>query len=572
MSGPKASSLDSEHPARKRLLLLIILRFLICFLGLLYLNLSYIQTFSTIRPHYMTLFGGCGVNLIYLIWLKYGRWYRALSFTQIFVDLILEGIIVYLTGGVLFSVFSFLFFATVLYTPLYTGPRYGMLSASFATILLSAISLAYFLSTEIPFQLPYVQERYLGLFTRELNFVLPYLASFGFSLHLVGYLAGHLVRRVGLQEFLTREILENMREGVAAVDTQGRLYVLNEIAERYLDLRDTQLGKPKRIEKLRPETFWSTVYRSVREGRGGRWDVAVPHRQGRQKHLEVTLSSEPVQLSGHFTQENVFFLFLRDITPRIEAERQRRRAEKLETVSNLGASIAHEIRNPLSSIQSAIQKVRNDQAAKNRNTDNHQLLDIMTRETKRVNRIITDFLDFSKDKEINRTNVEVRTLLETVGRMTKLSSEDCEVDMQFDLEEELTMNVDRDKVKQVFYNLLNNALEHADNGGTVVVEGFKEARRTLTKKARGEHTDHRSIGTTFRILDDGPGIPKEELDHIFEPFYSCTEDGTGLGLAISSQIVHRHSGTIEARRRTGGGTCFELWIPDRSIPADMNEG
>lgn len=517
-------------------------------------------------PHYMTLFAGCGVNLIYLIWLGYGGWYRVLSFTQIFIDLLLEAVLVYLTGGVLFSVFSFLFFATVLYTPVYTRPRNGLLSASFATVLLSAVSIVYFLSIEVGFPLPYVPLEYTGRFAQQLNVVLPYLASFGLSLHLVGYLAGHLVRRVGLQEFLTREILENMREGVGAADSQGRLYLLNDLARKYLGADEMELENPVALTQLEPSNFWSSLMNAIEEGTGGRWDVAIPHGQRGKKHLEITLSNEPVRMPGHFSQEDVYFLFLRDITPRIEAERHRRRAEKLETVSNLGAAIAHEIRNPLSSIQGAIQKVQSDLEENDdeANQENDQLLRIMSQETDRVNRIIDNFLDFSQEEQITRSDLQVQNLLESVTQMTELAFEDADVDIELDLEENLTFHVDRDKFKQVFYNLIRNAVQHSEIGGTVIVRGRKEPRRTLQKKERGAHSDHWTMGTYFEVLDDGPGIPEEDLDHVFEPFYSETNDGTGLGLAITSQIVHRHDGQIQASLRSSGGTRIEFWIPDES--------
>jgi signal transduction histidine kinase len=573
MNESSSASLESATPSRQRLFLLIVIRFAVCFLGLLYLNFAYAQTFSSIQPHYITLFTGCGVNLVYLIWLGYGGWYRVLSFTQIFIDLLLEGVLVYLTGGVLFSVFSFLFFATVLYTPVYTRPRNGLLSASFATVLLSAVSIVYFLSIEVGFTLPYVPLEYTGRFTQQLNVVLPYLASFGLSLHLVGYLAGHLVRRVGLQEFLTREILENMREGVGAVDTKGRLYLLNDIAREYLGAQKLELENPLNLEQLQPGNFWASVMNAIDEGTGGRWDAAIPHEKGGQKHLEITLSNEPVRLPGHLSQEEMYFLFLRDITPRIEAERQRRRAEKLETVSNLGASIAHEIRNPLSSIQGAIQKIQSDLDASENdlNQGNDQLLTIMSRETDRVNRIIDDFIDFSREDQIKRSDVQVQDLLETVTRMTELAFEDSEVDIQLELEDDLTIHVDRDKFKQVFYNLIRNGVEHCQENGTVLVRGRKEQRRTLHKKKRGAHSDHWTMGTAFEVMDDGPGIPEEDLDHIFEPFFSKTDDGTGLGLAITSQIVHRHDGNIQASSRSTGGTCVELWIPDESIPTTRDD-
>jgi len=566
---PSRTPFDYEHPSRAFLLSLIGVRITLCLLGVLYLALLYSNLFSSVTLHYATLLAGCGVNLLYLVWMRYEARMRSLAQTQILVDLLLEAVILYLTGGIFFSVFSFLFFATVLYAPLVDRPRTGLLAASVATVLISAVSITYFLSFHWTFTLPFVPGIYIGRFTQQLNTVLPYLTSFGVSLHLVGFLAGRLVRRVSMQQFLNRELLENIREGVGAIDLDGTLYLMNKIAARYLNCPPSSVEKALPLSRLEPTDFWTTVAERVKAGKGGTWDVSVPRDADASMHLEVIVGDQPTHVPGHLTRRTVHFLFLRDITARVEAEEQRTRAEKLETISNLGSSIAHEIRNPLSSIRGAIQKIKEDLAEDGSGDEtNQKLLDIVHRESERVNRIIDDFLNFSRERPMERTEIRVRELIDEVREMVQHAmEEDRDVRIDTEMPEDLEIQADRDQITQVFYNLLLNGVEHTENGGTVRVRGSKIARRTLQKKEQGAHASRWTKGTEFEVMDEGPGIPEEERSRVFEPFYTGSSEGTGLGLAITAQIVHRHDGNIETRPRTDGtGTIFEIWLPDEPAP------
>ncbi len=564
MSDPSQSSMEYGHPSRAFLLWLIGIRILFCLLGILYLTFVYADLFSSVLFHYATLLAGCGVNLLYLVWMQFEARLRSLALTQILVDLVLETIILYLTGGIFFSVFSFLFFATVLYAPLVDRPRTGLLTASISTVLISTVTIVYFLSHKMDFVLPYVSSMYIGRFTQQLNTVLPYLTSFGISLHVVGYLAGRLVRRVGMQRFLNRELLKNIREGVGAIDPKGNLFLLNELAGRYLNLPESEVGSSIKLDQLEPADVWRSIRECVRSGKGGKWDMSISLEADTNMHLEVIVTDEPAHVPGHLTRKPVHFLFLRDITARVEAERERTRAEKLKAISNLGSSIAHEIRNPLSSIRGAIQKVKEDLKEDIPET-NQKLLDIVHRESNRVNRIVDDFLNVSRDRHIERTEINAKELIREVVEMVRHGEESREVDIETDLPDDLTINADRDQITQVFYNLLLNSVEHSENGARVRITGEKVARRSLEKKDQGAHRSRWTRGTEFEVLDQGPGISEKERERIFEPFYSSSEDGTGLGLAVTAQIVHRHNGNIEAEARSDAeGTRFRIWLPDES--------
>jgi two-component system sensor histidine kinase PilS (NtrC family) len=215
--------------------------------------------------------------------------------------------------------------------------------------------------------------------------------------------------------------------------------------------------------------------------------------------------------------------------------------DRLAAVGRLAAGIAHEIRNPLTSIAGSVQMLNTISSL----TDEQKMLvDIVTRESERLNNIITDFLAYSRGKEYHFARVDLLPLIEDTLTLlhNRLITQNTGIHIvrNYQLKEAFVL-ADGDKLKQVFWNFCENAVRAMKRGGTLTVS-------------------IETIGQDWQVnfADTGPGISPQLAERIFEPFQSGFEGGTGLGLAIVYQIVQAHEGNVWARSKPGQGTTFVL--------------
>jgi len=215
--------------------------------------------------------------------------------------------------------------------------------------------------------------------------------------------------------------------------------------------------------------------------------------------------------------------------------------DKLAAVGRLAAAIAHEIRNPLTSIAGSVSMLS---GASEMTDEQRQLLRIVTRESERLNQIITDFLAYSRGKQYRFDRVNLIPLIEDTLTLLehRLLAENAgiRIERRFGTTEAWTV-ADGDKIKQVFWNFCQNAVRAMREGGVLTVS-------------------LETIGEDWQInfADTGEGMSTQQTEKIFEPFQSSFEGGTGLGLAIVYQIVQAHEGKVWARSRVGEGTTFVL--------------
>lgn len=220
------------------------------------------------------------------------------------------------------------------------------------------------------------------------------------------------------------------------------------------------------------------------------------------------------------------------------AEAQLRQAEKLAVVGELAAGTAHEIRNPLTVVKGYAQILNRNLAG----TVNHEFIQIMLGEIARIERIVTDFMLLAKPPQLWEA-IDVNTLVRDVWRL--VDYQEGLVKPAFVFEEEgLLVRGDPQQLKQVFLNLVNNAIQAIKTEGTLTFSTWRE----------GEHV-------LVALKDTGMGIPPEHLEKIGQPFFTTKESGTGLGLMVSYRIVQHHSGKIDVKSEVGKGTIFTLSFP-----------
>ncbi|MGI9953358.1 ATP-binding protein [Moorellaceae bacterium AZ2] len=218
--------------------------------------------------------------------------------------------------------------------------------------------------------------------------------------------------------------------------------------------------------------------------------------------------------------------------------------EKLAMVGELAAGMAHEIRNPLTSIRGFLQLL---QGKYDRQGPEQQYFQIMLEELDRINRIIKEFLSLARPSQPQLKIADINELISEALLLAEQEALMNEVVLEFDKGEGLPLLfLDPLQIKQVILNLVSNAIHAAGPKGYIKVWSLHEKEKRMV-----------IIG----VEDNGPGIPPDKLEQIFEPFYTTKDHGTGLGLTLSQRIVEGHGGKIEVTSRVGEGSCFKVCLP-----------
>jgi two-component system sensor histidine kinase PilS (NtrC family) len=258
---------------------------------------------------------------------------------------------------------------------------------------------------------------------------------------------------------------------------------------------------------------------------------------GYRKTFRVLVSAMAVEQQGTLG----FVYTFDDLTEIRRLEREVRMQDRLAAVGRLAAAIAHEIRNPLTSIAGSVSMLSE---IPDLGDEHRHLLQIVTRESERLNTIITDFLAYSRGRQYRFAKVDLLPLLEDTltlleHRLEKQNT-GIRVERKYGAKEALT-SADGDKLKQVFWNFCENAVRAMSAGGTL----------TVSLESSGGDWQ-------MNFADTGPGMSQQIIEKVFEPFQSQFEGGTGLGLAIVYQIVQAHEGKVWARSKLGQGSVFVL--------------
>jgi two-component system sensor histidine kinase PilS (NtrC family) len=224
-------------------------------------------------------------------------------------------------------------------------------------------------------------------------------------------------------------------------------------------------------------------------------------------------------------------------------EETARRQDRMAAVGRLAASIAHEIRNPLAAMRGSIQMLRGEMEG---DSEQAQLMEIILRESDRLNRIVADYLNYARPRPAELVDVDLRAVMRDTLRLLRHSSEISERHtLEEDLpDEEVIARGDPEQLKQVCWNIARNAMKAMPEGGTF--------RVVLSRLGGGR--------LRVAFTDTGCGMTPEQVERLFEPFSSNT-GGTGLGLSIVYQIIRDHNGTINVRSRHGEGTTITIELP-----------
>jgi two-component system sensor histidine kinase HydH len=225
-----------------------------------------------------------------------------------------------------------------------------------------------------------------------------------------------------------------------------------------------------------------------------------------------------------------------------------KRAERLHALGQLSAGLAHEIRTPLASIEGAAAIVQRRSQAEEECHECHELLDIIQKESRRLNRLLTSFLDFAKPRRPDLKMVEIDDLFNSVIALAQHAGNNRRLEIRKDTPLELSrLECDPELLKQVLLNLMMNAIQAMPQGGTIV----------LAARQNGNTV-------TIDVHDQGCGISEDNLDRVFDPFFTTKESGSGLGLSVADQIIRQHGGMLTIARSSPEGATVRISLPVKS--------
>ena len=354
----------------------------------------------------------------------------------------------------------------------------------------------------------------------------------------------------------TGDILATVSSGVLTVDVEERLVYLNTAGEELLQVDAASwFGRPilDRVADDSPQLA-HFLRLSLRSRAAVNREVAEVFQNGKKMALGVTITVREAD-DGPRSVTAIF----QDITDSQRLASLDRQTQRLEAVTELAASMAHEIKNPLASIRSAVEQFTSPHIT---DRDREVLSRMVVRESERLSRLLSDFIDFSR-VQISRPdtldlNQIVGNALAVVRRHPDLDARGVAVDVELP-SGPVQIEADADILHRSILNLLLNAVQFSPDGGTVgvVVEGLRPGSAELGIREP----------VRLRVLDEGPGVPAEDAARIFDPFFTTREGGSGLGLAIVHRAAEAHGGAILVEPRVEGGTEFTLILPARWIGA-----
>ena len=376
----------------------------------------------------------------------------------------------------------------------------------------------------------------------------------GDRLRQTGAVLGEIETELRLLRLDTADILGSMATGILTVDGTGRLAYINPAAAELLGLPAQQwLGRPI-LETLdgRAPGLGRVIRRSM-EGQIAirRSETEETEEGGTILGVSTTIMERPGPEGPTITA------IFQDITERKRMDALRLRAERLEAVAELSASLAHEIKNPLASIRSAVEQLTGDRVEPD---DKRVLERLVVRESDRLSRLLAEFIDFARVRVRDAGRVDLARVVRHAVELVRAHPDGAGRALRVLLPEDEPVEVrgDEDLLHRAVLNLVLNAAQWAGPGGEVEVELGRAESDILSPELGVSRLAH------LRVTDNGPGIPPEDVEHVFDPFFTSRPGGTGLGLALVQRAVEAHGGAVFAesqRAPDARGATFSVYLP-----------
>jgi len=479
------------------------------------------------------------------------------------IDAVIISAAIMLSGGV-DSLFAILYMLPIVAAASVQFRRGGLQVATLSSILfVGVVQLQYLYAADnidLPFNLSKADlpPASVAQYTVALN-------TFGFFA--VAVLSGSLAERArkgeaqleqateeiaDLQAF-NQYVLDNLLSGLATADAQGRLVTFNRSAMMITGRTGAlPIGEPAVGVLQLPAGFVASVSQDLARVRSKRTDYQFRRPDDQLIDLGVSVAALPLP-----DGTRGFLYTFQDVTDVRRFEQSARLQQRLAAVGEMAAGIAHEIRNPLASMSGSMQMLKQELPL---SADQAQLMDIVLRESERLNQTIKSFLAYARPQRFQMQPLDLRPMVQETAMLLRNSTEVAErhaIEVRLP-EQAVMIEADEGQIRQIIWNLATNGLRAMPDSGTLTL--------SATEELLGD--DRRTV---LLVEDEGLGIAPEDVDAIFQPFRGSFGKGTGLGLAIVHRIVTDYGGQIEVRSRLGRGTSFRVAFPAVRPAAPVRE-
>jgi two-component system sensor histidine kinase PilS (NtrC family) len=495
------------------------------------------------------------LGLFFLMYNQISQDYLLQAYLQIFSDLGIITAIVHVTGDLESNYLSLYLVAIILASVLLPRARAFLVAAVSFVLMGALIEFAYLPSIYPSLAGKYRVAQFLATTSSvpvDLRTLQVKISASLFGFFAVAYLSSYLaesLRKAGAElrdksgqvaslQAKNENIIQSMREGLLSTELDGTITELNPAGAEILG---------RRIEDLRGShvnaVFWGlrVEERSSPEAFSPPARQEINYRHPVEKGRTLGVSSSPLVVPELGVVGYVYNF--QDLTEEKQRELESRTQDRMATLGRMAAGVAHEIRNPLASIAGSVKLL---QSISQLDEDQTKLIAIVSRESERLNKLVSDFLLYSRDQRFEFRRVDVVNLLEETLLLVEhhpLFGPGYRIERRFPRREVMVW-ADADKLRQVLWNICDNSLKAMPEGGTL--------------NAQAEET-----GDKVRVVlsDSGIGFTPPQLEKLFEPFQSGFSEGTGLGLALVYQIIQGHRGSIQVDSRPGKGARFVIELP-----------
>jgi PAS domain S-box-containing protein len=335
---------------------------------------------------------------------------------------------------------------------------------------------------------------------------------------------------------LTSSVLENMSEAVIVIDDNKNISLFNKSAEKLFSQKSVSiLGRS--LSDLLDGTFNFLVLAKTDAHQTFEKEIEI---NGEIKYLSFTLST----LNDPDTNQKKHTIVIKDLTETRRLEENAKRNEKLSAMGELASGVAHEIRNPINAIGMIAQRLNKEFIPQDNEKEYSEITLLLRNEVNRINKIITQFLNYAKPLDINPQQVEINSYLNEVYKLFETQAKQRSVYFNLKGNDKFNVHIDADLIRQALLNIITNAFDAVKENGVVSIGYYKQKKDLV-----------------IEISDNGIGISPEHQKKIFDLYYTTKKDGNGLGLSITQKIISQHKGSITLQSKVNNGTTFKIILP-----------
>jgi len=338
---------------------------------------------------------------------------------------------------------------------------------------------------------------------------------------------------------LTSSVLENMTEAVIVIDKDELITLFNKSAEKLFGVGfDKVIGENVKYFNNGVIGFISTSSEKYNK------DNSYFEKQLLINEEEKYLSFSISQIFDSDTNHPNLIIVLKDLTEAIRLEEEAKRKEKLSAMGQLASGVAHEIRNPINAIGMIAQRLNKEFLPITNQDEYSDITQLLKNEVNRINKIITQFLGYAKPLELIKKEIDIRQYFEEIYYLFEDQAKQRGINLNFQSNESIKVNIDQDLIKQALMNIIQNAFDAIVNDGQVFVSYYKSKDNLI-----------------IVVKDSGMGMTQYQIKNIFDLYYTNKKDGNGIGLSISQKIISQHNGTISVSSKENQGTIFKITLP-----------